>query len=163
MRSPKLDRIDVNILVELQRDGRITNAQLADAVGLSASPCLLRVKRLQQAGFITGYNARLNLAKLGETITVYVEITLGEHRRDNFVRFERTLQNFDEVMECHLISGGYDYLVRMVVSNLTAFQSIMDSLLESHAGISKYFSYIVVKSPICRPEYPIRTLFEDLG
>jgi DNA-binding Lrp family transcriptional regulator len=163
MTSPKLDRIDVNILVELQRNGRVTNADLADAVGLSPSPCLLRVKRLQQAGYITGYNARINLAKLGDTITVFVEVTLVEHRRENFVRFETTLQRFDEVVECHLISGGYDYLVKLVTPSLDVFQTIMETLLDSNAGISKYFSYIVVKSPIVKPEYPIRSLFADLA
>jgi len=163
MTSPKLDRIDVNILVELQRNGRVTNADLADAVGLSPSPCLLRVKRLQQAGYITGYNARINLAKLGDTITVFVEVTLVEHRRENFVRFETTLHRFDEVVECHLMSGGYDYLVKLVTPSLDVFQTIMETLLDSNAGISKYFSYIVVKSPIVKPEYPIRSLFSDLA
>lgn len=163
MSPTKFDRIDVKILVELQRNGRMTNAQLADAVGLSPSPCLLRVKRLQEAGFIEGISARVDLAKLGPTVTLFVEITLDRHRRENFERFEAALGALPEVMECHLISGGYDYLVRMVVPRLSDFQRIMEGLLDSDAGIARYFSYIVMKSPIRRAEYPIRELFGDPG
>ena len=163
MPSPKLDRIDVNILVQLQRDGRMINAQLADAVGLSPSPCLLRVKRLQRAGYITGYNAQINLAKLGESVTIYLEVTLNNHRKEDFVRFEASMRRIDEVIECHLISGGYDYLVKMVVPGLAHFQTIMEALLEGNVGISRYFSYIVLKTPISKPEYPLRLLFQELS
>jgi DNA-binding Lrp family transcriptional regulator len=80
----KLDRIDLKILAKLQQAGRVTNVELADAVGLSPSPCLTRVKRLEQAGYITGYGAHLNLGKLGEFLTVFTEVTLSEHRRGDF-------------------------------------------------------------------------------
>src|SRR3954470_10060175 len=90
---PRLDRIDLNILVQLQRDGRMTNANLADAIGLSASPCLQRVKRLESAGYIAGYGAHINLAKLTENIMVFTEVTLVDHRKEDFVRFEANLRN----------------------------------------------------------------------
>jgi DNA-binding Lrp family transcriptional regulator len=93
----KLDRIDMKILAQLQSNGRITNVNLADAVGLSASPCLQRVKRLETAGFIAGYGAHLNLAKLGETVTVFTEITLADHTKEYFIRFETALRRIDEV------------------------------------------------------------------
>lgn len=161
MPAVKLDRIDMNILVELQKNGRVTNANLADAVGLSPSPCLLRVKRLQQAGFITGYNASIDLRKLGETISVFLEITLTQHRMENLVKFESSMAPIPEVIECHLISGGFDYLVRIVVRNLTHFQQLIEGILENNIGVSKYVSYIVVKSPISTPAYPLRLLFDD--
>ena len=82
MAALKLDRIDLNILSQLQRNGRITNIDLAKAVALSPSPCLLRVKRLEEAGYIVSYNARIDLAKLGETITVFTEVTLNDHHRE---------------------------------------------------------------------------------
>ena len=85
---PKLDRIDINILAELQRNGDRTNLALAEAVGLSPSPCLARVKRLKKAGYITGLHARLNLTNLVEHITVFTEVTLADHRREDFIRFE---------------------------------------------------------------------------
>ena len=157
----KLDRIDMKILAELQRNGRITNVNLADAVGLSASPCLQRMKRLEQAGYIVGYRGHLNIAKLGETVTVYTEITLADHTREYFIQFETTLRRVEEVMECHFMSGGYDYLVRFVARGLTHYQEIIDGLLERNAGIAKYFSYVVIKTPIRKHEYPLDRLFGD--
>lgn len=93
--SLKLDRIDVNILVQLQKDGRMTNVSLADAVGLSPSPCLQRLKRLEAGGYITGYGAHINLAKLADTVTVFTEVTLADHRREDFIKFESSIRNID--------------------------------------------------------------------
>ncbi|MDF3010918.1 MAG: AsnC family transcriptional regulator, partial [Burkholderiales bacterium] len=116
--APKLDRIDINILVQLQANGRMTNVDLANAVGLSPSPCLQRVKRLEAAGYISGYGAHINLAKLTESVTVFTEVTLADHRRADFVKFEASIRNIDELLECHLVSGGYDYLLRFLVRNI---------------------------------------------
>ena len=138
----KLDRIDINILVELQKDGRITNVSLADAVGLSASPCLQRVKRLEAAGYISGYNAHLNLAKITESVTVFTEVTLSDHKREDFAKFESNIRLVDEVLECHLISGGYDYLVRFMTRSIQHYQEVMEGLLDKNIGISKYLSLI---------------------
>ena len=157
---PKLDRIDLNILVQLQKDGRMTNANLADAVGLSASPCLQRVKRLEATGYITGYGAKINLAKLTESITVFTEITLVDHRKEDFVKFEANLRNVEELMECHLVSGGYDYLLRFVSRNINHYQERMENLLERNIGIEKYFSYIVLKSPIVKNALPLKALLD---
>jgi DNA-binding Lrp family transcriptional regulator len=156
----KLDRIDLNILVQLQLDGRMTNAHLADAVGLSASPCLQRVKRLESVGYITGYGAQVNLSKLTESITVFTEITLIDHRKEDFVKFEANMRNVEELMECHLISGGYDYLLRFVCRSISHYQERMENLLERNVGIEKYFSYIVLKSPIVKSALPLRRLVE---
>lgn len=156
----RLDRIDMKILIELQNNGRMTNVTLADAVGLSPSPCLLRVKRLEQAGYISGYGATINLQKLGETITVFTEITLADHTKEYFIRFETALRRVDEVVECHLVSGGYDYLVKFVTRGLTHYQSLIETLLDRNIGISKYFSYIVIKSPIQKSGYPLPVLFD---
>jgi DNA-binding Lrp family transcriptional regulator len=157
---PKLDRIDLNILVQLQEDGRMTNANLAEAVGLSASPCLQRVKRLESAGYITGYGAQINLAKLTESISVFTEITLVDHRKEDFVKFEANMRKVDELMECHLVSGGYDYLLRFVCRNISHYQERMENLLERNIGIKKYFSYIVLKSPIVKNALPLKALLD---
>jgi DNA-binding Lrp family transcriptional regulator len=158
---PKLDRIDLNILVRLQKDGRMTNANLAEAVGLSASPCLQRVKRLESAGYITGYGAQINLAKLTESISVFTEITLIDHRKEDFAKFEANLRNVDELMECHLVSGGYDYLLRFVSRSINHYQERMENLLERNIGIEKYFSYIVLRSPIVKNILPLKTLLDS--
>ncbi len=157
----KLDRIDMKILIELQKNGRMTNVTLADAVGLSASPCLFRVKRLEQSGYITGYGAHVALPKLGETVTVFTEITLTGHTREYFQRFEQTLRGVEEAMECHLVSGGYDYLVKFVTRGLPHYQDVIEALLERNIGIAKYFSYIVLRTPISRSELPLDTLFGE--
>src|SRR5204862_3370831 len=101
--GPKLDRIDLKILTQLQQSGRITNVELADAVGLSPSPCLTRLKRLEKAGYITGYGAHVRLEKLGDTQTVFTEVTLSDHRREDFARFEASIRGIDEIVECHLV------------------------------------------------------------
>jgi len=154
----KLDPIDLAILVQLQRNGRISNVDLAQAVGLSASPCLQRVKRLETAGYIAGYGVRINPAKLADTVTVFTEMTLYGHRREDFVKFEAGIRQVDEVMECHLVSGGYDYLVKFVTRGIGHYQSVVEGLLDRQIGIDKYFSYIVIKSPLVRTELPLKTL-----
>ena len=116
----KLDRIDIKILHELQKNGRITNVELAELVHLSPSPCLMRVKKLQSEGYIEGYSALINIAKLGPTITVFTEITLKNHRQIDFARFLSTVEKIDSVIECHLVSGGYDYLIKVVTSGMSA-------------------------------------------
>jgi len=158
---PKLDRIDLKILAQLQKSGRITNVELADAVGLSPSPCLTRVKRLEHAGYIVGYGALINLQKLGEFVTVFTEVTLEDHRSSDFVRFESKIRVIDEIMECHLVSGGYDYLLKFVTPGLGHYQELIESMLEGNLGIEKYFSYIVIKSPFVKTYYPMQKLFGD--
>ncbi|CAL92829.1 Lrp/AsnC family transcriptional regulator [Azoarcus olearius] len=157
---PKLDRLDLRILCQLQRNGRITNVDLADAVGLSPSPCLIRVKRLEQAGYIAGYGAQVKLDKLGEMLTVFTEVTLADHRREDFMRFESAIRNIDEILECHLVSGGYDYLLKFMTQGVNHYQSIIEGLLERSIGIEKYFSYIVIKSPFIKNYYPIERVVD---
>jgi DNA-binding Lrp family transcriptional regulator len=157
----KLDRIDLKILAQLQRSGRMTNVELADAVGLSPSPCLTRVKRLEKAGYIDGYSAQINLGKLGEMLTVFTEVTLTEHRSGDFSRFEAKIRKMDEIVECHLVSGGYDYLLKFVTRGVSHYQSIIEGMLEGDYGIEKYFSYVVIKSPFIKHHYPIQKLFGE--
>ncbi|MDK4806865.1 MAG: winged helix-turn-helix transcriptional regulator [Novosphingobium aromaticivorans] len=154
--APKLDRIDINILAELQRSGRITNAELADKVGLSASPCLTRVKRLEAAGFITGYSAVINLAKIGTSQIVFTSVTLSDHRRSDFQRFETRIGQYEELLECHLVSGGFDYLLKFAVRGIAEYQEMMEDILESNIGVTKYFSYIVIKTSTSKGQAPVK-------
>jgi DNA-binding Lrp family transcriptional regulator len=154
----KLDRIDIRILGYLQRNGRTTNVDLADAIGLSPSPCLIRVKRLEKAGFITGYGAHVQLEKLGNVQMVFTQVTLSDHRREDFAKFEASIRSVDEIIECHLVSGGFDYLLKFVTRSVLHYQSIVEELLERRIGIEKYFSYIVIKSPFIKHHYPIEKL-----
>ncbi len=156
----KLDRIDIRILHELQKNGRITNVELAELVHLSPSPCLMRVKKLQKSGYITGYSAQIDIAKLGSTLTVFTEVTLKNHRQNDFSRFQQTIEKIEEAIECHLISGGYDYLVKFVTAGISDYQAIMERLIDAEVGIDKYFSFVVIKTPFAKPHLPLRTLFD---
>ena len=155
----KHDRIDFKILSFLQEHGRVTNVGLADAVGLSTSPCLCRVKRLENLGYIKSYGARIALELLGEHLMVFTEVTLTGHRTGNFKRFLQHVSEFREIVECHHVTGGYDYLLKVVARSVSHYQKVMELLLESEAGIGKYSCYIVLDSPIVRESYPIDQLF----
>lgn len=156
---PKLDRIDLRILAHLQKNARVTNVELADAVGLSASPCLVRVKRLEKAGYIAGYGADIQLRKLGDTTSIFTEVTLADHRMQDFVRFETAIRAVDEVMECHLVSGGYDYMLKFLTRSIQHYQEIIEALLARNVGIEKYFSYVVIKSVFVKRHYPLEKFF----
>jgi DNA-binding Lrp family transcriptional regulator len=155
----KLDRIDIKILSELQKNGRITNVELSELVSLSPSPCLMRVKKLQTEGYITSYSAQIDIAKLGQILTVFTEVTLRNHRQIDFARFLTAVEKVDSVVECHLVSGGYDYLVKFVTGGIVEYQTIMERLIEMEIGIDKYFSLVVLKSPIVKPHMPLTSLF----
>jgi DNA-binding Lrp family transcriptional regulator len=155
----KLDRIDIKILYELQKNGRITNVELAELVNLSPSPCLMRVKKLQSEGYIEGYSAQINVGKLGQTLTVFTEITLKNHRQIDFARFLAAIEKVDQVIECHLVSGGYDYLLKFVTAGIGEYQTIMERLTDMDVGIDKYFSFVVLKSPIVKAHMPLTSLF----
>ncbi|MGR3461203.1 MAG: Lrp/AsnC family transcriptional regulator [Roseovarius sp.] len=157
----KLDRIDIRILAELQRNGRITNVELADLVHLSPSPCLTRVKKLQKSGYITGYSALINVAKLGDTLTVFTEFTLKNHRQIDFARFQETLEKIDNCVECHLISGGYDYLAKFVTAGISDYQEIIEELIDRNSGIDRYFSFVVMKTPFIKRQLPLTRLFTE--
>ncbi|BAI75625.1 hypothetical protein AZL_c03320 (plasmid) [Azospirillum sp. B510] len=155
----KLDRIDIKILHQLQKNGRITNVELAELVNLSPSPCLMRVKKLQAEGYIEGYTAQINVSKLGQTLTVFTEVTLKNHRQVDFARFLAAVKKIEQLLECHLVSGGYDYMLKFVTSGIGEYQEIMEKLTDMDIGIDKYFSYVVLKSPIVRAHMPLTTLF----
>lgn len=156
--TPKLDRIDINILSHLQNNCRISNVELAEAVGLSPSPCLSRVKRLEKSGYINSYNAVLNLAKLTEHLTVFTEVTLNEHRRNDFIKFEHEIRRYEALQECHLISGGYDYLLKFMVSSIGKYQEMMEGILDRNIGVKKYFSYVVIKTIVHHNNVPLKSL-----
>ncbi len=155
----KLDRIDIKILHQLQKNGRITNVELAELVNLSPSPCLMRVKKLQAEGYIEGYTAQINVSKLGQTLTVFTEVTLKNHRQIDFARFLAAANKIEQLLECHLVSGGYDYMLKFVTSGIGEYQEIMEKMTDMDIGIDKYFSYVVLKSPIVRAHMPLTTLF----
>ena len=151
----KLDRIDIKILSELQKNGRLTNLDLAERVNLSASPCLIRLNKLRSAGFIRGFAAEIDLSRLAEVLTVFTEVTLARHRPEDLACFVAALADIDNVVECHLVSSGYDYLVKFNTCGIGEYQEIVEALLDADLGIRKYFSYVVFKTPINSRQLPV--------
>ena len=131
-----LDAIDRRILTELQADARISNAALAEAVGLSASPCLRRVRALEAAGVIRRYAALLEAAEVGLPISVFVQVTLERQIDRALETFETAIQDRPEVMECYLMTGDADYLLRVVVSDLTAYERFLKEHLTRVSGVA---------------------------
>lgn len=153
--SASLDPFDIKILVHLQREGRCSNVDLAEAVGLSQSPCLLRTKRLQEIGVIRGYRAEVELEKLGSHVLVFAEVTISSHRPHDFRKFEAGAGKYREIVECYNVSGGYDYLLKIVAPGIACFQALMDRLLEDDIGIEKFSSRIVLRQPFDPRGYPL--------
>ena len=125
MPETALDPIDRRILATLQADGRLSNVDLADRVGLSPSPCLRRVKRLEDAGMIAGYRAVLDRKAVGLGLTVFVELKVGKHSRDNAAILQEALLAIPEVVSCHMVSGISDFLAEVVVPDLEAYEKLM--------------------------------------
>ena len=144
--SLRLDQLDLRILSRLQQDGRATNQELADAVGLSASPCLQRVKRLEKAGIISSYSAHIDLAKVCRHVDVIAAVTLNSHGLDDFLSFEKMVLSMRFVVECTKVSGPIDYLVRFVCPDVSSYQMLSDELLKLGPKIGNLSSYIVLKS-----------------
>ena len=141
----KLDDRDITILAVLSREGRISKADLARRVNLSATPCWERLKRLEQAGIIRGYHAEISLREVAPHVVVFVTAELDNHRADTFQAFERAVARHDEIVACWAIGGGFDYLLQIVTRDIDAYQRLMDGILEEKAGLARYFTYVVTK------------------
>ncbi|RUU44179.1 Lrp/AsnC family transcriptional regulator [Mesorhizobium sp. M6A.T.Ca.TU.002.02.2.1] len=146
MAAPKLDQIDLKILDAVQRDGRITKLALADKVGLSPTPCWMRLRKLEKAGIVSGYHAKVAMRAVAPVATVLMEVTLASHRQADFDRFERVIRDVPEIVACWSVGGGVDYLLKVMARDIDAYQRLVDALLEREIGIDRYFTYIVTKT-----------------
>ena len=140
-----LDQRDLDILRVLSTEGRITKTALADRIGLSPTPCWDRLKKLERAGLIEGYGARINLKKLAPHVTVFVAAELADHTGASFRAFEAAIQRYDEVTACWALGGGFDYLLQIVTRDIDAYQRLIDEMLDARIGLSRYFTYVVTK------------------
>ena len=137
-----LDKIDRRILALLQQDGRISNLKLAEEVQMSATAVLERVRRLTREGFILGYEARLNPAKLGAQMLVFIEILLDRDVMDNF---RAAVQARPEILECHLVAGGFDYLLKTRVSDMAAYREFIGAVIWTLPGVRETRTYAVME------------------
>ncbi|MYZ51938.1 winged helix-turn-helix transcriptional regulator [Malikia spinosa] len=142
---PELDRLDRKILDALQRNGRITMTELGEQIGLSTSPCAERVRRLERQGVITGYHARVNPQAIGRTLLVFVEITLTSKSGEVFEAVRREMLYLPEVMECHLVSGSFDYLVKARLHAMSDYRDLLGSILKKIPVPAQSHSYVVME------------------
>lgn len=161
MAAPRLDAIDIRILDAVQHDGRITKLKLAERVGLSPTACWMRLSRLEKAGIIRGYHARLDLRALAPVASVLMEVTLSSHRQADFDRFERAVRASPQVLACWSVGGGIDYMLKVATRDIDAYQRFVDSLLEREIGIDRYFTYIVTRTVKDEPALPVAELLPD--
>ena len=140
-----LDRTDLKILDLLQKNGRLTMTELAHQVGLSATPCTERVRRLEREGVITGYHARVDPRALGRPLLVFVELKLAAKSNDAFERVKKELAFVPEVMECHLVSGDFDYLIKARISEMASYRKLLGSTLLTLPHVRESKSYIVME------------------
>jgi len=142
---PELDRIDRRILDLLQRHGRVSMTELAEHIGLSASPCAERVKRMERDGVITGYHAHVSPEALGKTLLVFVEIKLSAKSGDVFDKVRKELLHMPEVLECHLVSGSFDYLVKARLSGMSEYRHLLGDILKKLPVAAESHSYVVME------------------
>lgn len=140
-----LDRTDRKILDVLQREGRISITDLAQRIGLSTSPCAERVRRMERDGVITGYHARVSPRALGKTLLVFVEITLTSKSGDVFDRVRDELLHVPDVQECHLVSGGFDYLVKARLGGMDEYRRLLGDILQKLPVAAQSHSYVVME------------------
>lgn len=152
----ELDRIDRIILDWLQRDGRITNAALAEHAHLSESACLRRVRALEASGLIAGYGAQLSQDKAGFPVNVFVNLTLDRQDQADLQSFERAVRQMPEVMECYLMSGDYDYLVRVVVADMADFERVHSQHLTRLPGVVRVHSSFALRTVQKSAALPLR-------
>lgn len=151
----KLDRLDRKILDVLQKDGRIANADLADVVGLSASACLRRVRALEEAGVIENYVALLDQRKLGRRMDVFVEISLTGQSKETLESFERAVARSDEIMECFLMAGDADYILRLTAADPIDFERIHRDHLSQLPGVLRMKSSFAIRPIVKRTAIPL--------
>ena len=154
--APKLDRIDRRILAVMQTDGRVSNLELAEQIGLSPTPCSRRVKRLEESGLIERHVTLLNQAALGLNITAMISITMDRHTPDRFETFEREVSAFPEVVECSIVTGqAADYLLKAVLPDMTYYEEFLLGRLTRIGGVTGVHSSFVLRKVINRTELPL--------
>jgi Lrp/AsnC family transcriptional regulator, regulator of ectoine-degradation genes len=157
----RLDARDIKILEIVQTNGRISKKALADAIGLSLTPCFERLRRLERDGYISSYRGIVDPQRFGSFVWVHTEVTLVRHRAADFSRFEAVVCKMPEVLACDAVGGGVDYILQLVTRDVAHYQQIIDHLLTVDVGVDTYFTYIVTKRVKDAPGIPLSQLMKD--
>jgi DNA-binding Lrp family transcriptional regulator len=150
----KIDRIDLRILTELQKNGRITNFKLSSLVGISPSPCHKRVRRLEKMGLIIGYRAQVYWARLYPSVTIFAAVSLKNHGTADFQTFERCVKRYPEITNCFGLCGPYDYMLRFDCKDIVAYEAISRELLDGDVALSRFDSFVVLREIKNEPASP---------
>jgi DNA-binding Lrp family transcriptional regulator len=154
MALSSFDSIDRRILTELQNDGRMTNVELASKVGLTAPPCLRRVRALEEEGVIEGYYAQLNAARLGYAITVFAMVSLKSQAEPDLRAFEDHVASLDKVRECHMLNGEIDFILKVVAKDLQEFQEFLTSQLTTAPNVASVKTSLTIRTSKHQPGVP---------
>lgn len=154
-RRIKLDKIDRKILRDLQNNGRITNVDLAQNAGISAPPCLRRVRALEEAGYIKGYHAELNALMLGYGVTVFANVGLSSQSESDLKRFEELVNSWPEVRECHMLAGETDFVLKIVAADWDNYQKFLTSKLTAAPGVAQVKSALAIRVSKYAPGVPV--------
>jgi DNA-binding Lrp family transcriptional regulator len=155
MPTAALDSVDLEILAALQDDGRMTNVDLAAKVGLTAPPCLRRVRSLEQAGVIHGYHAKLDPASLGYSITVFALVSLKSQAEHELRAFEEHVATLPQVRECHMLNGEIDFILKIVAADLQSFQRFLTSELTTASNVASVKTSLTIRTSKDSPGVPI--------
>ncbi len=155
--TSQIDRLDIKILQALQQDARLPNLKLAEQVALSPTAVLARVQRLTRDGYILGYEARLNPLKLGAAMMVFVEVLLDRTTPNVFDAFKAAVQVYPEIMECHMVAGGFDYLLKTRLPDMAAYRAFAGSALWQLPGVRQTRSYAVMEEVKNTTKLPLKT------
>lgn len=158
MSSTKLDLIDIRILAELQADGRMTNVELSRRVGISAPPCLRRVKALEESGFVECYNAHVNIRALGFEVQVFAMVGLHNQAEANLTDFEERVRNWPLVRECHMLNGEIDFILKCVAPDLSTFQNFLTEELTAADNVASVKTSLVIRCAKDEPGLPFDVL-----
>jgi DNA-binding Lrp family transcriptional regulator len=163
MASTRLDPIDRKILAELQDDGRMTNVELARRVGISAPPCLRRVRTLEESGFIKGYHAEVDAKELGFEVQVFAMVGLASQAESDLSAFEAKCQSWPLVRECHMLNGEVDFMLKCVAPDLSSFQSFLTGALLTTPNVASVKTSLVIRGAKDKPGVPFDVLEERLA
>ncbi len=163
MKKVKLDDIDRRILHDLQDSGRMTNVELARRAGISAPPCLRRVRALEEAGYVRGYHADIDPAKLGFNVTVFAHVGLSSQAERDLVAFETLMRTWPEVRECHMLAGETDFLLKVVAVDWDAYQRFVTTRLTAAPNVSSVKSALAIRTSKATPGVPIELEEEEAG
>ncbi len=159
-KGSRIDKIDLKLLSELQRNGRITNQDLAELVSLSPSSCLHRVRRLEEAGLITSFHARLNLKKLTSSITCFMSVRFSDHTNEVFKEFETAIADLPVVLESYSISGEFDYLLKVTARDMDEYVRFSDALMDRLSATVTINTHVVMNENKVNVGYPLDQLIE---